>query len=176
MIEARTIACRYQKESAGLKYPSHLPQGLLRGMEVRYQANSHDKVEGTFRKREAVRISKDGKDGGTQPSTSRMLPCRLQHVFDGVHSHDKITALSQCHCAHSGPASNFENSLPGRHCQLIDPSQNNRQALPKDRALDADFLVNLSPLSHMRLEVRVDEFLLLRLGRKISPHPWQATD
>ena len=176
MIEAPTITCRHQEESTGFKHPSHFSQGLFWGMEVRYHANSQDKAKEVIRKRKAVCIPQAGENRGAHPSTSCRFPRGIQHVCDGVHRLHEITALSQCDAAQSAPASDFENLFPQRHCQLIDPFQNDRQALPIDFSLDTSFLVNVSPLSRMRLEVRVDDFLLLSAGRNVGVNPRQVID
>jgi hypothetical protein len=149
MIEAPPIARRYQEESTRFKYASHFSQGLFRGMEVRHHANGEDKAEGAFRKREAMCVSQAGENGGAHSSTSRISPRGIQHFGDGVHRLDTITTLSQRHDAQSGSASDFENLSPERYRQLISPSQHDRQTLSVNRALNADFLVHLSPPRHV---------------------------
>ena len=176
MIEAPAITCRHHEESVGFKHPSHFSQGLFRGMEVRHHTNSQDKAKDVIRKRKAVCIPQTGQNRGTHPSTSYRFSRGIQHVRDGVHRLHEITALSQCDAAKSAPASDFENLFSQRHCQLIDPFQNGRQALPIDFSLDTGFLVNVSPLSRVRLEMLIDDFLVLGVARNIDPNPRQLID
>jgi len=76
-----------------------------------------------------------------------------------------MPALSQCYGASSTATPDFKNFFPRRHCQLVDPAQNDLLAFSINGTIDEGFIINISPLAYVLLKMSIDKLLLYSAAR-----------